>query len=687
MRMKTKSYTRFTIYFILLVSYVVLLTSCEDSNGTRIFSLEELWYIEEVNLDSVFQYAQQQEIFLEQLFYSIDSLNKQYPERAHKLAKKALEVSLDREDQFNEAKARYWLGFHYGKFFDTYQKGITESLKSVELFARLGDSFWKVKALELTASNFFMGDVEDSSFYYLDLAKKSIEDINDRSEDSIKVLAEVMDTYAWIYEFKPDGIDSVIKFENESISLFESIGDMASATDGELFLATVIGDAGEDKKDIRLLNSAEKHFARAIRVFDSLNYKRELGYSYYYLGRWHMQRYNLTGSEPFFEKGLASFRKSVLTDSSLSCDVYTNLGFSYFKKQLLDKTISEEIRKSYRDSAIFYFSKVLDPDILKQNRTCIDNIVPYLDSLCALNNYTSCDNIINELAKNYQALHLEDLDKLYSEQQEIERFRKAQRKQEAEEQKRQRFFVVGFGLFFILVSSWILISTQKLTYFKRELFIKRQALRAQLNPHFIANCLSAIEYLIHDNKPRIAADYLIDFGRLCRNVIANSRKESITLKEEIETIRYFLTLERLRLSDKLSFEIKIENQLENSLIDVPPMIMQPYVENSVWHGISPKPNGGHIKILIKRDSNDKLIYVIEDDGIGREESLERKKQSVISRKSWGMEIMKDRYQALSDTFGVEEHIVDLFDQEGKAEGTKVILTINLSNRKSKLGKE
>ena len=152
-----------------------------------------------------------------------------------------------------------------------------------------------------------------------------------------------------------------------------------------------------------------------------------------------------------------------------------------------------------------------------------------------------------------------------------------------------------------------------------------QALRAQMNPHFISNSLNAIEELIHDKQAQKAADYLIEFSRLCRMVLNHSRYEEITLQEEIESLKYILSLEQLRLPDKLKYAIEVDPELESSHIRIPAMLIQPYVENAIWHGIYPKEGIGQVKVIIRKKSAQQLECIIEDDGVGRAKSLERKK--------------------------------------------------------------
>ena len=145
------------------------------------------------------------------------------------------------------------------------------------------------------------------------------------------------------------------------------------------------------------------------------------------------------------------------------------------------------------------------------------------------------------------------------------------------------------------------------------------ALRAQMNPHFIFNSLNSIDNYILRNKTQEASDYLNRFSKLIRLILQNSQSSYISLQDELEALRLYIEMESLRFNHKFDYRVSIQSGLYPESIEIPPMLIQPYVENAIWHGLMQKKEKGHLEIVITREG-DLLKCIIEDDGIGREAS-------------------------------------------------------------------
>jgi tetratricopeptide (TPR) repeat protein/anti-sigma regulatory factor (Ser/Thr protein kinase) len=216
----------------------------------------------------------------------------------------------------------------------------------------------------------------------------------------------------------------------------------------------------------------------------------------------------------------------------------------------------------------------------------------------------------------------------------------------------------------------------KADYERRMIGLEMQNLRSQMNPHFIFNSLNGINSYIVQNKTHLASDYLTKFSRLIRLILENSKNETITLKRELETLRLYLLMESLRFEKKFDFFIQMNEGVDAQLITLPTMIIQPYVENAIWHGLLHKQDKGNVSIYISKVEN-VLGIVIEDNGVGRQKATEMKSKNSTSNKSYGMQITSQRITHLNKENSTE--IVDLKDEQGNALGTKVILSIHLGN--------
>lgn len=216
---------------------------------------------------------------------------------------------------------------------------------------------------------------------------------------------------------------------------------------------------------------------------------------------------------------------------------------------------------------------------------------------------------------------------------------------------------------------------QKLTFEREASELKAQALRAQMNPHFIFNCLNSIKALIQgDNKQR-AIIYLTTFSKLIRNQLNNAQQE-ISLHAELETCRLYVQLEALRFGDNIAIEFNIEEGTDLFSLQVPPLILQPFIENAIWHGILPK-NGGTVSVNVMQ-KNGKMVCTVEDDGIGREMAIRNKSQTSSTYESKGMKLVQNRltlYNTISH-HGGSVRVIDKKDRNGQATGTLIIITFN-----------
>ena len=210
--------------------------------------------------------------------------------------------------------------------------------------------------------------------------------------------------------------------------------------------------------------------------------------------------------------------------------------------------------------------------------------------------------------------------------------------------------------------------------------LEMQALRTQMNPHFIFNCLSSINKFILKNDMDTASDYLTRFSRLIRQVLTNSQLSLIPLSDEIEMLRLYLDMERLRFSESFSYNIIYENTIEPETIYIPPMLLQPFCENAIWHGLMHKEGPGKLDIVMSIQ-NGELQCIIADNGIGREKATELKTKSGVKHKSFGLKITTERLALFNNEKTVDSfcRTEDIVDEKGSVAGTKVILNIKFKN--------
>ena len=204
--------------------------------------------------------------------------------------------------------------------------------------------------------------------------------------------------------------------------------------------------------------------------------------------------------------------------------------------------------------------------------------------------------------------------------------------------------------------------------------LEMQALRAQMNPHFIFNSLNSINRFILQNNKAQASEYLTKFSKLVRMILQNSQVSLISLESEIEALRLYLEMEALRFDYHFAYKISVPTDLDISVLKVPPLIIQPYVENAIWHGLMHKEEKGQLDIEVSQE-NDYLFFKITDDGIGRKRAAELASKSATKHKSMGLRITADRIAMIQSSNGIESPVTinDLVNTDGTAAGTEVII--------------
>lgn len=204
-----------------------------------------------------------------------------------------------------------------------------------------------------------------------------------------------------------------------------------------------------------------------------------------------------------------------------------------------------------------------------------------------------------------------------------------------------------------------------------------RALRAQMNPHFIFNCLTSINRYIVKSDHKTASGYLTKFAKLIRMILDNSANDYISLDAEIQTLQLYMDMELLRFDDAFEYAIEKVETLDVSSIQIPSMLIQPYIENAIWHGLMHKETKGKLSVRFMHIQENILQVEIEDDGIGREKAKELRSKDVIKNKSYGMQISSDRIKLINNLYNIHTsvNIIDLADGHGNAAGTKIIIEI------------
>jgi hypothetical protein len=240
---------------------------------------------------------------------------------------------------------------------------------------------------------------------------------------------------------------------------------------------------------------------------------------------------------------------------------------------------------------------------------------------------------------------------------------------------------VAIGLLFYVLNQWSVNTVRrkerlKAQHEKELLELEAKALRAQMNPHFIFNSMNSIKALMQQGAIEKAIEYLTTFSKLIRTIFNNSDKRQVTLFDELETCRLYLQLESMRFGVKLQHAIEVDKTIDLKSIEIPALIIQPFIENAVWHGLMPKENGGKVTVSVNR-ADQNIICAIEDTGIGRKVSLQNKAHEALHQ-SKGLHLTQSRLNLENSLDQVKTHIsiIDKEGPDGTSTGTLVKITLH-----------
>ncbi|OQP53156.1 hypothetical protein A4D02_22425 [Niastella koreensis] len=410
----------------------------------------------------------------------------------------------------------------------------------------------------------------------------------------------------------------------------------------------------------------------------------------YYL---YLKQYNT--ALPYFSKGLLYHQQlndrrqinRTLIDLAKTYEaLHRNDSAIYYARQGLAMALQTKAKPLMRDGYEIFYSVY---DGLQRDSACM-----YYKTYIRQKEAVMNDQTRGKLAAFDYQHKIEMLDKEKQLQQQ-------QLVQTAQQRKLLLFGIAGILLFgFIVVRNFFLkrkneVNRRRLA--EQELLLQRseaertesalqqkasmlemQALRAQMNPHFIFNSLNSINRFILQNDKLQASEYLTKFSRLVRLILQNSQNILIPLESELEALELYLELEALRFNHHFDYKINVEREIDTSVVKVPPLIIQPYAENAIWHGLMHKAEKGLLEIEIVQQE-DKLLCKITDNGIGREKAMELKSKSAVAHKSMGMRITADRIAILQQKKQKDCYFAvnDLILPDGSVAGTEVLLKIPL----------
>ncbi|GJM35718.1 MAG: hypothetical protein DHS20C18_47190 [Saprospiraceae bacterium] len=605
---------------------------------------------------------------VDSLIYYAEWLKNYQEDIALYYAQKAYDLATEKNWTLPRAISANRMAWSKGKkarFGEDIEDAMVDARISKRLLGQYDHSFWQVDINNLFGFLFRLDNQMDSARYYFEAALTSINNLETKEKVIIRNKVMILHNLATTYPMQ-DSLKHVYYYQ-QSDSLFQLLGNKENRA--RLW------------RDWALFYQWHKKYEKADSLYNlCLDYGNQykdvniLALTYQAKGSLYNRMFRVFEKEGYFTKAIQNLRKCLEYEHDYQYRTYKFLGSTFQDSWAID------IDESHADSAILYYNLA----ILKAREVgAIRSMKNLSKDLAALCNYLGdrCKHSLGEgietfLDKNYTAVvdTITNHNKIA-----FQRINKSEQRdlQVNATNKRRNQLWIGLAILFVTASIFIFAVQRQQT---RRLKAEMEALRAQINPHFMSNSLNAIEGLVNTGNTKAAAKYLVHFSRLTRQILNGSRSATTSLANELKTLEHFLALEQLRFRDKLTFEIQLAPEVMADQVQVPAMVLQPYVENAILHGIKPKAEGGHVHISAHTEGKI-LVCSIEDNGIGRDKSRALKKASVFQHKSMGMQITEERLKAMGRIKGSQISIQDLKDDSGIANGTKV--TIRLPYRLKK----
>ncbi len=604
---------------------------------------------------------------IEQHFDTYKDLNKnlRYFKRDTIQLKKMITAFKEKHFLYGQTYAENNLGIRY-RNYSLYNKAIATHLKALETAKKANSIEFQVFSLNMLGVVYRRMDANRTALDYSQEALELADKIKNPNEGILRGIAIAHNSMGNIY--------LLLKQYDLAINQFEKSQIIEKSIHNELGLAINYQNVGYALEAQGKIDEALAHYQKSLKINKKQNNKlglvicnssianiyiqqgklhkalqliqtnlpivEKLGNKYYHayelldLG-WAQTKLNqFNKAEKNLLKGLAMAKKYNLT-SAIST-AYTNLSELYelksnFKDALKYQKLSEEFE-----------NKIIN----ERNSQYVNDLIIKYDS-------ERKNSQIDNLAKQNEIAKLQ--------------------------LTKNRNLLIA-SMLFLLFSSiivYIVYKNQNLTYEKEKVKLEQTALRSQMNPHFIFNSLNSIKLYIIDSDKENAVYYLNKFSKLIRKILAATKEKETVLAEEIETMKLYLNIENIRFENAIQSEFIVDETLNVNTIKIPSLILQPFIENAIWHGLSSKKGDKKIKITFKKENTSYLTITIEDNGVGRKRSSEIKEKKIHKRESIGIKLTEDRLENFAKTLKKDFKItfVDLYDANKKPVGTKVFLKI------------
>jgi len=586
------------------------------------------------------------------------------PEKAFDYIEMAMILSMEQKDQLKQAKTFAILGDYY-EYFKQHDLAAINYEKSAELYGEENSKYF-ANYLGAAQQYYKAGEYQKSIEIYIGLLEDNIDE-----RQKLLIFEGLGDNY-----YSLNKIDLALINFSKADSLSKVLAEIDKNTEIKLKIANILTEK-KDHSALDYLNDANTQSASTSNRKLQLESQNQVADFY--------------SSNKMFKEEV-KFRSSISDTMEEYRDILAKQDINVSEELFRNNTQIAQILNSQNqpDEALKFINKNKDleqEDIgidlkIEAARTQSETYAELGEGEKAIESYKEYVALVDEsyrikeneidrvieitknLTENQKRIELMEQDKLLFDiqMQSLEKDQLLKTKS----LKYQRNFII---LLFVIVAllTYALYAAKQRIRIQRthNLFLDLKSLRSQMNPHFIFNALNSVNSFIAKNDELNANKYLTRFSRLIRSILENSDYDFIPLSKEVELLKSYIELENIRFADKFTYSFVVDENIDLDAFKIPPMLIQPYIENAIWHGLRYKESEGILRVEIKKEESHLRVNVL-DNGIGRKRSEELKTENQKKNKPKGIQITRKRIEILNKLFkkDIEINIEDLNEEEG-----------------------
>lgn len=461
---------------------------------------------------------------------------------------------------------------------------------------------------------------------------------------------------------------------DDAIEAFTRSLRLEQQTKNDLGVAINLGNLGYAYEGLDKLDLAIEYYKRSLSVNQKIGSNTGISICYTCLGTAYQKKKDYHIAMDYLQKALAVNDK--VDDKIHVADSYLSIG-----RLLLEEGKYEESRKYTQMAIDLGLRWGFKSALMDGYKLMADNYKHTRDFNRSIDNTNLSllykDSILDEKSSTEFA----QMQAMYEVHQKDNQIKQLQQEQDINQLRIRRNLALAIALagflFMLIVGGFFYIRHRNLQANRQTLQLELRSLRSQMNPHFIFNSLSSIHRYIWSNNQEEASDYLTKFSKLMRMILDNSQHTFIPLNKELESLRLYLDLEVMRCNNIFDYSIKVAGNINEEEVLIPPMIIQPYVENAIWHGLVHRKEKGQLDISVTL-SGRVLEVIVTDNGIGRKMAMEIKEKKNRIHHSMGMKVTEGRIaliRKINNTKDANVEVLDLQDNGGRATGTQVKIVL------------